>query len=114
MYWDIGKYLSKKVRSENWGKSIVKEFSQFVQLQLKSIKGFSPQNIWRMKQFYETYADNEKLSPLVRELSWTINLIILVAAKTDEEREFYLLVADKNKYSKRELQRQIESGLYKE
>ena len=95
MYWDIGNYLSKKVKSEKWGKSIVSDFSQYVQSRFKGIKGFSPQNIWRMKQFYETYADNEKLSPLVRELSWTINLIILVAAKTDEEREFYLLVKKK-------------------
>ena len=35
------------------------------------IKGFSPQNIWRMKQFYETYAENEKLSTMSREISWS-------------------------------------------
>lgn len=38
------------------------------------MKGFSAQNIWRMKQFYETYCNNEKLSPLVREIPWTNNL----------------------------------------
>jgi hypothetical protein len=42
-----------------------------------------------MKQFYETYFDNEKLSPLSRELSWSNNMEILSAANSMEEREFY-------------------------
>ena len=83
MYWDIGKYVSQRVSAGGWGKSVVKEFSEFIQSRYIGIKGFSPQNIWRMKQFYETYKDNEKLSPLVRELSWTNNLLIIMAAKTD-------------------------------
>jgi len=112
MYWEIGCYISKKVDTENWGKSIVQEFSRFIQSHFVGIKGFSPQNIWRMKQFFETYAKNEKLSPLVREISWTNNVLIMMAAKTDEEREFYLLLSTKNNYSKRELERQIDSSLY--
>jgi len=58
MYWEIGKYVSVKVESNAWGKSVVNEFSDFVQHKYIGIKGFSPQNIWRMKQFYETYKDN--------------------------------------------------------
>jgi predicted nuclease of restriction endonuclease-like (RecB) superfamily len=112
MYWEIGRYISEKSKSDGWGKSVVSDFSQFVQSHYEGIKGFSPQNIWRMKQFYETYAENEKLSPLVREISWTNNLLIMMAAKSDEEREFYLLLSSKNNYSKRELERQIDSGLY--
>ena len=65
-----------------------------------------------MKQFYETYAGNEKLSPLVRELSWTNNLVILSGCKTDEAREFYLRLCIRNNYSKRELERQISSLLF--
>ena len=53
---------------------------------------------------------NEKLSPLVREISWSNNVLIMMAAKTDEEREFYLLLTKKNNYSARELERQIDSG----
>ena len=64
-----------------------------------------------MKQFYETYKDNEKLAPLVREISWTHNLIIMGRTKADEAREFYLLLCTKNNYSKRELNRQIDSML---
>ena len=59
MYWEIGRYISGKVAADNWGKSVVREFSRFIQSRFSGIKGFSPQNIWRMKQFYETYAGNE-------------------------------------------------------
>ena len=112
MYWEIGKYVSEKSKTAGWGKSVVLDFSNFIQSHYKGIKGFSPQNIWRMKQFYETYAENEKLSPLVREISWTNNLLIMMAARSDEEREFYLLLSSKNNYSKRELSRQIDSSLF--
>ena len=65
-----------------------------------------------MKQFYDTYKDNEKLSPLVREISWTHNVLIMMSAKTDEAREFYLTLTAKNNYSKRELERQLDSMLF--
>lgn len=112
MYWLVGKYISEKVKSNAWGKSIVQEFANFVQSKYAGIKGFSAQNIWRMKQFYETYAGNEKLSPLVRELPWTNNILIMVSAKTDEAREFYINLSIKNGYSKRELERQLDSMLF--
>jgi hypothetical protein len=77
MYWDIGEYVSCRVTESGWGKSMVKEFSDFIQIRYVGIKGFSPSNIWRMRQFYETYRDNEKLAPLVLELTWTHNLQII-------------------------------------
>ena len=112
MYWKIGAYISEKVKNSGWGKSIVAEFADFIQSEHPDIKGFSASHIWRMRQFYETYKDNEKLAPLVRELSWTHNLIIMGRTKTDEAREFYLLLCSKNNYSKRELERQIDSMLF--
>ena len=112
MYWEIGEYVSRQVKNGCWGKSIVKEFSAFLQAHYPASKGFSPQNIWRMKQFYETYSGNEKLSPLVREISWTNNLLLLSSCKNDESREFYLRLCMQNQYSKRELERQIDSMLF--
>ena len=112
LYWDIGAYVSKRVSDDGWGKSIVAEFSAFLQARYPGNKGFSAQNIWRMKQFYETYKDNEKLSPLVREIPWTNNLLIMTGCKTDEAREFYLRLCIANRYTKRELDRQIGSMLY--
>lgn len=112
MYWDIGEYISDKVKRGNWGKSVVADFAAFIQNERPDIKGFSAQNVWRMKQFYETYVGNEKLSALLREISWTNNLMIMSRAKTDEAKEFYLTLAKKNNYSSRELERQIDSMLY--
>jgi predicted nuclease of restriction endonuclease-like (RecB) superfamily len=112
MYWDIGEYISGKIKNGGWGRSVVSGFSQFVQSRLLGIRGFSPQNIWRMKQFYETYAGNENLSTLSREISWSNNVHIMMGAKTDEAREFYMLMARKNNYSARELERQMDSRLF--
>ena len=112
MYWDIGEYVSKRVKDGGWGKSIVSDFSAFLQSHYPTVKGFSAQNIWRMKQFYETYCDNEKLSPLGREIPWSNNLLIMSGCKTDEAREFYLRLCIANRYTKRELDRQIGSMLY--
>ena len=112
MYWQIGEYVSKQVKNGGWGKSIVADFSSFLQNHYPGTSGFSAQNIWRMKQFYETYYGNEKLSPLVREISWSNNLLIMAACKTNEAREFYLTLCSANHYTKRELDRQISSLLY--
>jgi predicted nuclease of restriction endonuclease-like (RecB) superfamily len=46
-----------------------------------------------MRQFYEAYSRNEIVTPLVTQLPWTHNLIILTQAKRTEEREFYLRMA---------------------
>lgn len=112
LYWNVGKFVSENCTKNNWGNNTVENLSQFIQDREPEIKGFSPQNIWRMKQFYETYCDDKKLSPLVREISWTNNLLILSKTKDENEKEFYLKLCVKENYSKRELDRQIESGYY--
>ena len=112
MYWEIGRIVSKKTASDGWGKGTVSSLAEFLQSKMSGASGFSDKNIWRMKQFYETYNDNQKLSPLVREISWTNNLLIMTACKTDEAREFYIRACIENHYSKRELERQIDSMLY--
>jgi len=112
LYWKIGKYISTKCIKENWGQGVVKELADFIKKQDPTIRGFTARNIWRMKQFYETYKDNKKLSPLVTQISWSNHLLILSASKSDEEREFYIMTSIKERYSKRELERQISSGLF--
>ena len=112
MYWQIGAYVYHKLKTSEWGKSVVQDLSDFIRENEPDIKGFSAQNIWRMRQFYEVYSNNEKLSALLREISWTNNLLIISKSDSNEEREFYLRLARQEKYSSRELERQIDSGLY--
>ena len=104
--------ISIRVENSEWGKSVVKELANYIQFTEPDLKGFSDKNLWRMKQFYETYKDSPKLSALLREISWTNNLIILGRAKSEKEREFYLRLNIQERYSSRELERQINSSVF--
>ncbi len=112
LYWNIGEFISKKIEKSEWGDAVVKELANYIQQTEPEIKGFSDKNIWRMKQFYETYKDFPKLSTAVREISWSHNLAIFSRCKTIEEQEFYLKLAKQENYSFRELDRQISSSLF--
>lgn len=110
--WNIGKFISENCTNNNWGESTVEKMSKFITEQEPEIKGFSPQNLWRMKQFYEIYCGDEILAPLVREISWSNNLLIISRTKDRNEKEFYIRLTIREHYSKRELERQLESGFY--
>lgn len=112
LYWNIGEFISKKIEKSEWGDAVVKELANYIHQNEPEIKGFSDKNIWRMKQFYETYKDFPKLSTAVREISWSHNLAIFSRCKTVEEREFYLKLSKQENYSFRELDRQISAGLF--
>jgi predicted nuclease of restriction endonuclease-like (RecB) superfamily len=112
LYWKIGEYISRKIEVAEWGEGIIKQLADYIKSNYPEYKGYSDKNLWRMKQFYEIYYDNEKLSPLVRELSWSNNLLILSKTKSEDEKEFYLRLSVRERYSKRDLERQIDSGYY--
>lgn len=112
LYWNVGQYISDRVEQADWGQSVVKELAEYIAQTEPNLKGFSDKNLWRMRQFYEAYKDYPKLSTLLREISWTNNLTILSRAKTPEEKEFYLRLTSQEKYSTRELDRQISASLY--
>ena len=100
LYWQVGQFISYKVSSQEWGKKVVTDLAQYIAKQAPEIKGFSDKNLWRMKQFFETYQANEKLSPLVRELPWTHNTLIFSRCKSEEEREYYLRLSINNTFAK--------------
>lgn len=113
LYWQVGSHISQRISAAEWGDGVVVQLADYIAKNYPEIKGFSDKNLWRMKQFYETYRDaDEKLSSLVRETSWTNNLIILNRTKTEAERSFYLHKCISERLSKRELDRQINSALY--
>ncbi|SER81338.1 Protein of unknown function [Butyrivibrio fibrisolvens] len=112
MYWNIGEYVSNKAVSDGWGKSTVKALSDYILSKEPGIRGYSSQNIWSMKQFYETYRDHPELSSLLRENTWSNNMHIVSKTKDYAEKKFYLELASKEKYQARELARQIDSGYY--
>jgi len=112
LYWSIGEYISQRVAAAGWGKGTVAELAEHIRQHQSTARGYSASNLWRMMQFFETYRGLPKLAPLVRELSWTHNLLIIARSKRDEEREFYLRMAAREKWGKRQLQRQLEGALF--
>ena len=113
LYWRVGKYISDKIAVSEWGDGVVKQLSDYIERNSPETKGFSDKNLWRMKQFYETYKGvDEKLSTLLRQISWSNNLAIMSRCKTQEERLFYLNLCIHDHLSFRQLDRQIDSALY--
>lgn len=112
MYRDIGKYISEHAENATYGDSFVDVLADFFAKNYPDLKGFNRRGLYRMKQFYELYKDDEKVSTLLTQLSWSNNLKIMSSCKSSEERLFYMALCVKERYSARELARQIDSGYY--
>jgi len=112
LYWDIGKSIIVRQKKYGWGKSIVENLASDLQLEFPGIKGFSARNIWYMRNFFMLYSKNEKLQPMVAEIGWTHNLIIMEQCNDDLEREFYIRMTRKFGWSKNVLIHHIENKTY--
>lgn len=112
LYWQVGAYISAKLEQAEWGDAVVEQLADHLAQTQPSLRGFTRRNLFRMRQFYEAYRNDEKVSALLTQLSWTHNLTILSQSKQPEEREFYLRMAIKEKWSSRELERQFKTALF--
>ena len=112
MYFEVGKYLSDLCSKTKFGDKVINDIEKYIKEINPTIKGFNRRGLYRMKQFYELYKDDEFVSPLVTQISWTNHLIIMSSCKTSEERLFYMQLCIRENYSKRELERQIDSAYY--
>jgi predicted nuclease of restriction endonuclease-like (RecB) superfamily len=143
LYWNVGQYINRQVANASWGDKTVDELAAFVQKEHPDLKGFNRRGLYRMKQFYETYASTAIVSPaatqlqasenkegkivspamtqfqvedirssILAQISWTHHLTLISRTNTDEEREFYLKLSIKEKYSVKELDRQISASLF--
>lgn len=112
MYWEVGEYLSKLCAASSFGDKIIDEVAAYISNTAPAIKGFNRRGLYRMKQFYETYRDDEFVSAVLTQISWTNHLLIMSKSKSKEERDFYIALAAKEHYSSRELERQLDSAYY--
>ncbi len=112
LYWEIGKMIVQRQEEFGWGKSIVETLSVDLRNEYPGVKGYSTVNLWRMRKFYTEYEGNEKLSPLVREIGWSHNTVIIDRCKDDLEREFYIKMTRKYGWTKAVLTHQIEGMAY--
>ena len=112
LYWDIGETIHRKQQSLGWGKSVVETLARDLQAEFPGRNGFSAQNLWYMRQFYSEYQGQPKLQPLVGEISWAKNLVIMARCKDLLEKEFYLRATARFGWTKAVLQHQIDNQSY--
>jgi len=112
LYWGIGKEIYIQQEEKGWGKSIVEVLVEELKKEFPDVKGFSVSNLWRMRNFYMTYKYSKNLAPLVREISWTKNIVIMEKCKDALEREFYIKMTKKYGWTKDVLINNIENKVY--
>ncbi|EPM66340.1 hypothetical protein A584_26428 [Pseudomonas syringae pv. theae ICMP 3923] len=112
LYWQVGAYISRKIENAEWGDAVVSQLAEHLATTQPGLRGFTHRNLFRMRQFFEAYRDDEKVSAVLTQLPWTHHLIIFSQSKRPEEREFYLRMAIREKWSSRELERQFKTALF--
>ena len=112
LYWRIGQYISAKLAAAVWGEGVVDRLALHLARTMPGQRGVTRRNLFRMRQFLDAYSADEKVTPLVTQLPWTHNLIILTQSKRPEEREFDLRMAVQQRWGKRELERQFRLGAF--
>jgi predicted nuclease of restriction endonuclease-like (RecB) superfamily len=112
LYWEVGRYISRKVQKALWGDGVIDQLARYIASFHSDLRGFERRNLFRMRQFYEVYKDDKAAAPLIRNLSWSSNLLIISRCKSPEEREFYLRLAYREGWDKRETDRQLRGALF--
>lgn len=112
LYWDIGRMIAEKQEQAEWGKSVVERLSADLRREFPGVTGFSVQNLWYMRQFFMEYKQHERLQPLVGEIAWAHNLVIMSKCKGPLQREFYIRMTRKFGWSKNVLIHQIDNQSY--
>ncbi|MBK8319970.1 MAG: DUF1016 family protein [Betaproteobacteria bacterium] len=112
LYWQVGEVISRKIAGAEWGDGVVDQLAEHIARSQPGLRGFTRRNLFRMRQFYEAYQDNQIVSALLTQLPWTHHLTILSQSKRPEEREFYLRLAIREQWSSRELERQFKGALF--
>lgn len=112
LYWTIGKYLAELVSHSPLSDEVIKEAAEYIVRNNHAIKGFTQRNLVRMKNFYHLYKDDTFVQSVMTQVSWTNHLQIIAKSRSREERHFYISLCIKEKYTARELERQIETSYY--
>ena len=114
LYWDIGENIVERQEKFGWGRSIVEKLSKDLISEFEGREGFSPNNLWRMRNFYLTYKDNPKLAQLVQEIPWDQNIVIMQRIKIEEVKEYYIKATIQFGWSRNVLVHQIEADAHKQ
>nr|VFJ63703.1 MAG: Predicted nuclease of restriction endonuclease-like (RecB) superfamily, DUF1016 family [Candidatus Kentron sp. DK] len=112
LYWDIGRMIAERQTDSNHGLAIAEQLAADLRAEFPGIAGFSRRNVFYMREFYLLYRNDEKVQPLVAQIGWSHNLVILQRCKDPLEREFYIRMTRKFGWSKNVLIHQIDNQSY--
>ena len=112
LYWDIGQMISKRQVTGMHGDAVVEQLASDLRMEFPGVGGFSRRNVFYMREFYIAYRDLPKVQPLVAQIGWTQNLIVLQRCRDPLEREFYIRMTKKFGWTKNVLIHQIENQSY--
>jgi predicted nuclease of restriction endonuclease-like (RecB) superfamily len=113
LYWDIGRMIVGRQGKEGWGRAVVETLADDLRKEFPGVQGYSKDNLWRIRKFYIHYRRDKKLAPLVQEIGWTHNIIIMERCEDDLEREFYLRMTRKFGWTKNVLLHHIDNKTYR-
>ena len=112
LYHEIGKEIVKKQETLAWGKSVVEQMSKELIDEFGEKSGYSSQNLWYMRQFYNSYKDNPILQQLVGEIPWGSNIVIFTKCKDDTQKEYYIKNTIENSWNRNVLMHHIKTNLF--
>jgi len=112
LYLEIGKRITQAQKEKGWGKSVVELLAKDLQNEFPGVQGYSARNLWLMRNFYTEYLLSPNLQPLVAEISWAKNVVIMQKCKDPLEREFYIRITKKFGWTKDVLINNIENQAY--
>ena len=112
LYWDIGRLIVERQQDAGHGAAIAERLADDLRDAFPGVGGFSRRNVFYMREFFLLYRDDVKVQPLVAQVGWSHNLIILQRCKDPQEREFYLRMTRKFGWTKNVLVHQIDNQSY--
>ncbi len=110
--FEIGRIIVENQKKNKWGQSIVNTLSKDINKQIDGVKGYSPQNLWRMRQFYLEYENEPELLEMAMIIPWGQNMLIIQQLKDNKERRYYLEATNKLGWSRAVLLNQIKANAY--
>lgn len=110
--FEIGRIIVEGQEKQGWGKSVVDDLSKDINKAIDGVKGYSPQNLWRMRSFYLEYKDSPELLELALQIPWSQNLLIISKVSNEEERRYYLDATIKLAWSRAVLLNQIKADAF--
>lgn len=112
LYWSLGKLLRNTTTHYQWGEQIFARLSRDLTNIFTDARGYSEQNLRRMRQFYVEYEQFPELLALAKNVRWSTNLTIIHKVKSPEARKFYLEMASNSLCSRDMIELQIKSQAY--